>query len=385
MQKLSGSHLFGHIQRFAGDIGPRPAGHAAETKARDALQAYLHRLEVTQTEQLSFSTTDTWGYGTITPLLIALVSSLLPVQNRFLKATLNLMAAHQFWLTVNGQMRSHPLYRFYPQYRGGTLLARISPKQDIRQKVVLVGHTDTNKHRLSFSPKLKHSLRLSSTSLFVAILANALATFANIPRLRQLLTAYIGLGTLIMLADEAGPYVEGANDNGSAVACVLGLGEQALLTPLEYTELWLAFTGSEEISHDGLNALLDKYGDELQDAYFIDFEMVGKGDIHYVQKHLGLMYFTDYCADAESLRIAAKVAARHPELSVTGRDVFILEEVATLHRRGFKGICLVGLEADGFGANWHRRTDTTQNINPDSLERAAKFAWTMIRHIDQQD
>jgi hypothetical protein len=58
--------------------------------------------------------------------------------------------------------------------------------------------------------------------------------------------------------------------------------------------------------------------------------------------------------------------------------------VAALRRRGFKGICLVGLEADGYGANWHQRSDTTENINPDSLECAARFAWKMIEHIDQQ-
>lgn len=186
-----------------------------------------------------------------------------------------------------------------------------------------------------------------------------------------------------MLIDESGDYVEGANDNGSAVACVLGIGEQASLTPLKHTELWLAFTGSEEVSHDGLNILLDEYGDDIQDAFFIDFEMVGKGDIYYVQKHLGLMYFTDYRPDSESLKIAEKVSTKHPELPVTGRDVVIMEEVATLRRRGYRGICLVGLAEDGFGANWHQKTDTIKNIDPDSLEYAAKFAWKMIESIDQ--
>jgi hypothetical protein len=384
MLKLSGSHLLGHVQKFAGAIGPRPAGHATETKARNTLQAYLQRLGVT-TEQLSFSTTDTWGYGTISPPVLALLSTWLPARYCFFKATLNLIAAHQFWLTLHGQLRDHLFYRFYPQYHGGTLLAYISPQQEVRQKVVLIGHTDTNKHRLTFSPRLKHTLRLSSTSLFAAIGVNALATLLNIPLLRQWVAAYIGLGTLIMLADEVGPYVEGANDNGSAIACVLGIGEQALSTPLEHTELWLAFTGSEEVSHDGLNALLDKYGDKLREAYFIDFEMVGRGDIYYARKHSGLMYFTDYRPDPESLQLADQVTSQHPELRVAGREVVILEEIATLRRRGFKGICLAGLEADGFGANWHQHTDTTSNINPGSLERAAAFAWAMIQKIDQRD
>jgi hypothetical protein len=383
MRNLSGSHLLAHVQKFAGNIGPRPSGHPGETKARTALHEHLRQLGIGQTELLSFSTTDTWGYGTISPPLLSLASSLIPSRYRLLKVGLALAAVHQYWLSVHGQMRFHPFYRFYPQYPGGTLSARISPKEEARHKVVLIGHTDTNKHRLTFSPRLKRSLRLSATSLFVALVLNVLAAVINNSIVRRLVAAYLGVGALVLLADEAGPYVEGANDNGSAMACVLGIGEQALLTPLEHTELWLAFTGSEEVSHDGLNALLDKYADELQDAYFIDFEMVGKGNIHYVVNHSGLMHGTHYRPDPESLYIADLVAGRHPELSVSGRDVVILEEVATLRRRDYKGICLVGLETDGFAANWHQQTDTVQNIDPDSLERAARFAWAVIQHIDQ--
>ncbi len=383
MSVLSSSHLFEHVQKFSEAIGPRPAGHPSEARARNALEQHLRGLGITQTEQLAFSTTDTWGYGNIVPPVITLLGNLLPARCRLLAAALGLAAVHQFWLAVKGQTRYSPLYRFYPQYPGGTLVARIPPQGATRRRVVLVGHTDTNKHRLTFSPGLKHTLRLSSTSLLAAMVMNAGASLLDLAWLRRLTAAYTGLGTLILLADEAGPYVEGANDNGSAMACVLGIGEQALHTPLDQTEVWLAFTGSEEVSHDGLNALLDKHGDELRDAYFIDLEMVGKGHIHYVRRHSGLLYSTHYRPDEESIRIADTVAAHHPELAVTGREVVILEEVATLRRRGFKGICLVGLDSDGLGANWHRRTDTTSNIDPAALERAARFAWAMIQYIDQ--
>jgi hypothetical protein len=250
--------------------------------------------------------------------------------------------------------------------------------------VVLIGHTDTNKHRLTFSPALKRSLRQSSTSILLAVLGNAMASFFDAPRIRAATAAYLGFGIATMLADEYGPYVEGANDNGSAVACVLGLGEQALAAPLAATDLWLVFTGSEEVSHDGLNLFLDEYGPQLGDAYFIDFEMVGKGAIHFVERYGGLIYFTRYHPDDESLRLAAAVAAGHPELQVTGRDVVLFDEVATLRRLGFRGITLVGVERDGFPANWHQRTDTIAAIDPLALERAAQFAWRMIREIDRQ-
>lgn len=60
----------------------------------------------------------------------------------------------------------------------------------------------------------------------------------------------------------------------------------------------------------------------------------------------------------------------------------INEEVAALRRRGYRGICLVGLGEDGWLPNWHRLTDTSENIDPEPLETAATFAREMIQHID---
>src|SRR5512144_1330360 len=170
MLLLSGPRLCDHIQRFVTCIGPRPAGGPAETEARQALEEYLHQQSITHTEQLAFSTTNTWGYGTIVPLLIALAGQFLPLRSRLLRAALSIAAAHQFWLTLHGQMRSQLLYRYYPQYPGGTLIARIPSKRPATRTVVLIGHTDTNKHRPTFSPRLKHQLRLSSSSLLLAVL-----------------------------------------------------------------------------------------------------------------------------------------------------------------------------------------------------------------------
>ncbi|HSD85560.1 MAG TPA: M28 family peptidase [Anaerolineae bacterium] len=381
---LSGSRLYAHVQRFITNVGPRPAGSPAEAAARRALEEYLHQQAITQTEQLSFSTTNTWGYGTIIPLLMALAGQFLPIRSRPLRATLSLVAAHQFWLTLHGQMRWQLLYRCYPQSQGGALIARIPSKHPSTRTVVLIGHLDSNKHRLTFSPRLKHQLRLSSSSLLLTLLGNALASLDGHTLARTLTAGYLGCGVAVMLADELGPYIEGANDNGSAVACVLGLGEQAVATPLDHTEVWLAFTGSEEVSHDGLNVFLDRYGTQLADAYFIDFEMVGKGTIHFIRRHHGLTYLTHYQPDSESLAIATQVATEHPELAVTEREVVIFEEVATLRRRGFRGLCLVGVEEDGLAANWHQRTDTLDQIDSQALEHAAQFAWHMIQEIDKE-
>jgi hypothetical protein len=102
----------------------------------------------------------------------------------------------------------------------------------------------------------------------------------------------------------------------------------------------------------------------------------------YVEEYGGLIYFTRYRPDPESLQLAAEAAAQRPEVS--GRKVVLFDEVATRRRRGFRGITLVGIDADGYPANWHQRSDTIAAIDPDALEQAARFAWQMIQQLDQR-
>lgn len=297
MNALTGSQLLRSVQALAGDIGPRPAGHPQEAQARTLVERELRLSGIIDIEQICFPTADTWGYGTIAPILVGLMGNLFTSRSRLLGGAASLAAAYQFWQTLTGRMLDQPLYRFYPQRTGGTLLARIKPRNNV-------------KHRITFSPLFKRSLRLSTTSLLASVLANAVASFLGTRTLRWLTAGYMGFGAAIMLADEVGPYVDGANDNASAVACALGIGRQATITPLDQTEIWLAFTGSEEVSHNGLNALLDRHGEELRDAWFIDFEMVGKGNIYYARRQAGLIYFTAYRPDDDSLALAEHIAAQ---------------------------------------------------------------------------
>lgn len=53
--------------------------------------------------------------------------------------------------------------------------------------------------------------------------------------LRDLLTLGLAGSAILLLLDEMGGFVDGANDNASAVACTLGIGQQAVQTPLRHT------------------------------------------------------------------------------------------------------------------------------------------------------
>lgn len=389
---LNGDNLMKTLRALADDIGPRPPGSPAEAQARDYLKGVLEEAGIDDSETLAFDAWRTWGWNVIPSVIAGLVVNLLGWRGGNLSRVGGLLAELSVLELQNG-IKSRPqiLEPFYPKGASGTLLAKIAPSGEIRNRVVLIGHTDTNKHRPTFGAAQKKLMLPSGMLLMGAMIANIVALLGRdskfdkqARRLQLGVAGILGYALFTFLRDEMGGFVDGANDNASAVACTLGLGLQALATPLAQTEIWLAFTGAEEVGLLGLRKLLDVYGDTLQDAYFIDFELVGAGQIAYVTHHSGFDYFSGYTPDMESLSVARQAAALTPDLGVIGKDVVINEEVRALRQRGFKGICLVGLDEAGWLKNWHQYSDNSQNIEPDSLETAARFAWQMIQVIDSQ-
>jgi len=46
-------------------------------------------------------------------------------------------------------------------------------------------------------------------------------------------------------------------------------------------------------------------------------------------------------------------------------------------------MCVVGIGEDGWLVNWHQHSDNSENIQPESLEKAAKFVQAMCHEIDK--
>jgi len=381
MNYLSEKYLFEQVAALASTIGPRPPGSRAELLARQYIRHALSDMGYVEnvTEEPTH-TPNSWSYAMLLPVGAALAGNFLHRWLRWLGAGVSLVGAYSYYTSVSG--RKQPIMAVLPKSETASLVVKIPAKGEVKRRVVLIGHTDTNRDRITFSPKLKHSLRPMAFSVLSALALNGAAQLFGWKKIRGMTTAYLALAFGSLTLDNIGPFVAGANDNASAVACVLGLGGQLSQEPLENTEVWLAFTAAEEVGLLGMHTLLDNHREELADAYFIDFEMVGAGDIAYVTEHSGFSLFGNYQPDDESLALAVETAREHPELNVRGAPMVMLEEVAALRSRGFRGLCVVGMGEDGWLKNWHQSTDNITNVQPKSLERAAQFVWHMIKRLD---
>ena len=387
---LTADALMVHVRVLADGIGPRPAGHLEEAAARHYIRGILETAGITSFEEIPFPAPDTWGYAVILPTALALLSNGLGVLGRIGKlagGVAALAGAYEYSRMMTAHKPSVELP--IPTRQSATLIARIPPSGEVRRRLVLLGHTDTNKHRHIQEPEAKKGMLAGATAGLLLMVANGLSQVAAAVGLRLGLLqrwTWLGLagGLAALLRDETGGYVQGANDNASAVACLLGLGARLQAEPLLHTEVWLAFTGAEEVGCLGLHALLDTHGDRLRDAWFLDFEMVGASEIVYVTRHSSFSYLTPYTPDPESLAWATDTARAHPDLDVQGRAMVITEEVGSLRGRGYRGICLAGVGPDGWLHNWHQYSDVADNVEPAGLERAARFAWVMLSTLDAE-
>lgn len=388
MDYLSAAALMPHVRYLAGEIGPRPAGHIEELRARRYIQNVLNRLGYDEVETQPFPAPDTWGYSMIYPTLLSLVGNALPGRaGRLLGGGLSLASAYFLW-TATGAGRQ-PLTRLATRRQSANLILRVPPRGEVRRRLVLLGHTDSNKARFTFHPALKKGLLGLTTAGMGVVGGNAVAQLVEglgggegAARFRKASNLATLVALLLVLLDERGEYIPGASDNASAVACLLGLAAHLKEHPLEGTEVWFVFTGAEEVGCMGAHALLDDYGETLRDAWFLDLEMVATEEIAYVTRHSSLSLLTPYRPDADSLAWAERTARAHPELDVTEREMIIVEEVGALRGRGYRGLCLAGYGEDGWLKNWHQATDNLEEVAPAGLEKASRFAWAMMEHLD---
>lgn len=390
LESLQPDRLMKHLTAFCKGIGPRPSASEAERRAGDYVQISLRAAGVQNITVQPFRSNTTVGTQGIPIAVMGLIATALARRKGFL----NKVAAAAIYAFAARSLRQvlkvePPLYQ--PLIAWGNsqnVIGVIPPSGEVRQRITLIGHLDSNKQRFQFPPNMPSLLKpiqtLSQAVLWLNAAFSLLRGFRRRPApVWDALTAGLTLGNLAMLInDERQPHVEGANDNATAATVLLGIAETLSAAPLKHTEVTLLFTGCEEVGCTGLLSYLEHHQPPRQKHYFIDLEMVGTGNICYVTKH-GISYLTEYRPDPELEALAERAATKNLPLAIAGKDMLIVEEVATLDRLGYKAVCIAGYNQEGYLPNWHRLSDTLENIQPGTLSRAAHYTWAIMQEIDQ--
>jgi peptidase M28-like protein len=173
----------------------------------------------------------------------------------------------------------------------------------------------------------------------------------------------------------------GANDNLSAIAVLLGIGDYLKEKKLVNTEVWLVSFGSEEVYGYGSNGFAKKYRDVIKTALNINMETVGAGALAIIEeeKHHSMVYSPEV---VELIKKGGK------------RRRFDLEEVAITYggtdsyaiiKGGGKSACLFGMDETKLFSLWHSPLDNLENISEEKLSNALSICLGIIEEMEETD
>ncbi len=306
-----GERLKAHAEKLS---FPRPTGSELERRAAEYVKGVLEGLGFTPLME-DFAAVADMNWFPISAGLVAFFGGVLGIFFPLGGFLLSLWTPFLLWYALT--RADSPLRFLLPRVRSVNVLAAISPRGNVRRRVAILAHLDTNRVRLAWAAGNARGIKWGTVGTLVAyliiplLLLSALVTRSRWPAFGGLLPALYGLSTVSFLLWELrNPYSPGAIDNASSVAVALGLAEELVRDSPEGTEVWLCFTGAEEVDHRGAKELLRRHP-ELAGADFLVLEGVGAGELTLVTEE-GILF--RYRPDPELFKRADSVVREHPEL-----------------------------------------------------------------------
>lgn len=380
-----GQRAFEHVRRLAAEIGPRPAGSAAERQAFDYIAGQLAR----------------WGYTVETqpapfaphPRFFALFAlggaALLAGSLALFRFPLPALLVPLF-IALLPDLAREVIRRARRSARSQNLLAFTSA-DTTAPTLLLVAHVDSAPASAFTQPVL---LWLHQNIMFIALrVAWAVAAVAALQLiglavppfavwLASGVGALVGGGwTLLETLSQRGRgtrWSPGAQDNASGVGVLLALAEHYAAQPPARQRLGFAFTGAEETGLHGAEALAAQPELARQRLAVLNLDMVGAG---------------------AALRYVTQAGALRPRLTSARLNALIrqadaaAQPISSALRSGDYLPCLrCGLPVSSLqtsGARpaelaYHTIYDSLEQIQPEALERTAQTVVKVVELAERQ-
>ena len=185
---------------------------------------------------------------------------------------------------------------------------------------------------------------------------------------------HLGYGEEGSLADSAGQIHNGADDNASGVAAMLGLAKKLKKENLSTNVLFIAFTG-EEKGLWGSNFFIKNSPIPAEEmAYMVNMDMVGRLDSNRRLAIYGIgtsPLFKPALDKCNTFNFQSKFDSSG--VGPSDHTSFYLEDVPVLH-------FFTGQHKD-----YHKPTDDTEFINFEGIEIVADYIESIVLHLNEFD
>ena len=266
---------------------------------------------------------------------------------------------------------------------------------EAERTLVVLAHHDAAKTGAIFDPTAAEAVidrfpgiverRDTSIPLWFGVLAGPLlAAAGGATRRRGLARAGAALSALSVaaLADiQRSPTVPGANDNLSAVAVIVALAEALRERPVEGLRVHLVSVGAEEVLQGGIYGYCERHlaGMDREQTWFLNVDTVGSPSLALVEGE-GCVVMEDYY-DRPWRDLIARVADRDGIPLRRGMRARTSTDAVIPSRMGVPTASIVSIDRYKALSNYHRMTDTPENLIYPTVACAADLAEAVAREL----
>ncbi len=288
----------------------------------------------------------------------------------------------------------------FPRGTSQNVVAKLHPSESVKRRVIFSGHHDSAYQMPLLSPPWKgraYTLQNMATAAVIWLALLSLAkTIGQLAGWRFLWTGMgrwapgdcfmvpgllgVGLAIFFRQMSVSNTPVLGAGDNLSAVAVAVRVLESLAAARPHHTEVWTTSFGAEEIGAKGSRAFVERYARELQDAYVINMETLGGGDLAIIQREVSVLASHSQEAIALLQRAGQRVGMSLCPMVIEMGDT----DAASFSRAGFRAATLYGRDETGLFVFWHTPEDNVQNISPENLEQALGICLAVVAELEDE-
>ena len=372
-----------HIRHLAQAIGPRPSTGEGERKAAVYVGEQLEKAGYLVKHE-TFCSPNSFSQVYIPIYVLALMGF-----SAFALGSLSLallLSGVAFVCFVGENTTALKLVSaVIPKAKSQNVVARLAPRELPRRRLVMVAHMDSTRSGLMWHPRLVRGFRFTFLALALSLLVLPLCVVGQVATGQRFFfplsvpfAFYVAYALLLLAHREVFfRHVDGANDNASGVAVMLTMAEALSLDAPADTEVLAVATGCEEAGMVGMQSFLRRHKDELARSWIINIDNVGAGDVTYTTRE-GMLF--PHRTGKELTETAVKVA-KLPGINVKGAPFRTMSnDIEPALLRGMEAITVIATR-DGIPVNWHWKTDTFENIDPDSVDTAYRFVEQVVRRL----
>ncbi|MBN2822088.1 MAG: M28 family peptidase [Coriobacteriia bacterium] len=255
------TQLVEHLHQLAEVIGPRPATTDAEAQAAEYIEGVFAERGL-PVERQEFDCPRTYSWAFIIYHVLTIGAAVLANWFAWPALAIAVAVAVVMWSDLDTRWG---LSRLMPKGPSQNVIARHVPKarrNERLRKVVVVAHYDSAKASLAFSPGLVKNFNLTFGLMkWLTFLTPVAILVHAVPWTRDLhpytwyaalaVSAYLVVPLLINLHRElAMQATDGANDNASGVAAMLGIMEQTVPEPDQRVQLTQPIRRTPEAAYE---------------------------------------------------------------------------------------------------------------------------------------